>query len=119
MEARRGWGVGKTEAAWRSDWARMQAVYRHLIASGIPGVDLTGSGFTRRLTIQGWNARVRKDLPRQFINKGRHRVIDDLQADDRRPLVIFDVPSYAEDPAEIMVCIPMEDFIRIIRKDHQ
>lgn len=119
QKARPGWGVGKTEATFRSDSARLDAVKRHLIAMGVQGVHEKGRGVTRTLAIDGWNARIRKNLPGLYRVQGRNAVIEDLKGTDPRPLVIFDVPDYAEDPAEVMVTIPMDDFIRILRKDYQ
>lgn len=102
---------------YHTRFRQMNAVRHHLIGMGVPDVGWHSKGYDRRITIPGFNVRLATNLRRDMAKKGRKVVLDEMIGDDERPLLIFEVPTYVEDPEEILVTMPINTFISIIRKD--
>jgi hypothetical protein len=67
--------------------------------------------------VPGLNIRVRTNLRRDFNKKGRNKVIAEMTRDDPRPLVVFEVATYAEDPEEILVTMPIDSFAALMQRN--
>lgn len=93
------------------------AVRQHLVGLGVPDVNYKGSGYSRVVTIPGLNVKVRTNLRRDFVKKGRGRVLADMTKDDKRPLVVFEVPTFADDPEDILVTMPIDTFVHLVRRE--
>jgi hypothetical protein len=118
-EARRSAVSERGRRLYHTRYRQMLAVKRHLIGQGVSGVADEGTGWGRRLTLPGWNVRVVQNLHRLFEKRGRHEVIAEYRFHDPRNLVIFDVSMFTEDPEEILVTVPMDVFVDLLRKCQQ
>jgi len=103
---------------YHTRFRQLMAVKNHLIGMGVQGVAYYGKGTDRKVLVPGLNPHVRTNLRRDFDKHGRNRVIEELRGDDPRPLVVFEVPTYSEDPEEFLVTMPIDDWIRLLRKDN-
>ena len=95
-----------------------QAVRNHLIGMGVPDVGYEGTGYLRRVTLPGYNTRVRTNLRRDIRKKGRGPVFAAMTENDKRPLIVFEVPTFSDDPEEILVTMPIDTLVHLLRKDN-
>lgn len=102
------------KAQYRTRFRQIVAVKNHLIGLGVPDVSVKGAGYSRNLAISGFNAKVVRNLRRDFDKYGRRETLHEMTDGDVRPLVVFEVPLFAEDPDEILVTMPIGTFANII-----
>ena len=107
----------RSRRAYNTYYRQLMAVRRHLIGMGMPDVGHGGQGYARRITIPGLNVRVRTNLRRDINKRGRGPVFADMTNGDNRPLIVFEVPTHAEDPEEFLVTMPIQTFVHIMRRN--
>jgi hypothetical protein len=108
--------IERGRRAYNTRYRQLQAVRRHLIGMGVPEVTYVGKGYDRRITIPGLNVHVRTNIRRDFAKKGRTHVLSEMTRESPLPLVIFEVPTYAEDPEEVLVTMPINTLIHLLRR---
>jgi hypothetical protein len=95
---------------------RVTAIRRHLVGLGVPGVGTENRGPWKNVTVSGFHTQVVENLRRVFDQHGRLRTIEKWKKDDPRPYVVFCVPTFAEDPEEIMAVMSIDTFARLLTR---
>ncbi len=109
--------VARGKRLYHTYFRQCVAVRNHLIGLGLPDIGYQGKGYDRKVTIPGLNVRVRTNLRRDFSKRGRNVVMAQMTEGDDRPLVVFEVPTYTEDPEEILVTMPIATFAHLMRRN--
>lgn len=91
-----------------------QGIVRHMVGFGLYRATLVDRGEQSNVAYPGLDIKVVSDLRGKITRHGRQFVEDARRPHSAAPLVVMDWPKGAVHPDEVMVVMPLTDWIKVI-----